>query len=352
MQVRLSNRRAVKPSCAAVWLVLTACLLAAFAPGCARKRRLLGPGDTLPDGVAGTACKRDTDCKGGLCVGVLHIQAVSDAVDAPDGYCTLSCEIDSQCGALGECSVPAGENQGECLAGCNDELPCRSGYLCVGASRPFGLNGTCQPAPETARLEDGVVGQACEGNADCGEGRCAATTPLGTRLPGGYCSARCLDESDCGEGGGCLVYAGSSNAGHCYARCGSDADCEREGYRCREIGPSFRACYPAPKALPDHTAGNACGDDADCGGTENSCAFVLPFGSRATEDVEAPGGYCTQACSLDAECGAHAQCIAAGSRGGMCLGRCDVDADCRDGYRCISHGRDLIDEDRVCFPVL
>jgi hypothetical protein len=352
MQVRVNGWCDARSGSARAWLIAATCLLLVSSAGCARKRKLLEPGDTLPDGVAGTACKLDADCRGGRCVGVLHIQAANDGVDAPGGYCTLACEADSQCGASGKCSVPAGEVEGECLAGCNSELPCRSGYLCVGASTPYRLNGTCQPEPETGHLEDGLAGQPCEQNADCGEGECAAATPLGTSLPGGYCSARCLEDSDCGEGGGCLVYAGSNSAGHCYARCSSDTECERDGYRCREIGPSFRACYPAPKALPDHTSGNACSDDADCGGADNSCAFVLPYGNRLTEEVEAPGGYCTQACSLDAECGAHAQCIAAGSRGGMCLGRCDVDADCREGYRCISHGRDLVDEDRVCFPVL
>lgn len=334
------------------WLLLLACLLVALTAGCNRKHRLLKPGETLPDGVAGRTCKRDADCKGGRCVGVLHIQAANETVDAPGGYCTLGCQIDSQCGAQAKCSVPAGEVEGECLAGCNDTTPCRDGYLCVGAAARWNVNGTCQPEPETAQLEDGVVGRPCSENADCGEGRCAVASPLGAPLPGNYCTARCLTDADCGEGGGCLVFAGSNNAGHCYSRCRHDDDCQREGYGCREVGPNFRACYPAPTPLPDDRAGKPCSADADCGGSEGSCAFELPFDSRETDVVEAPGGYCTQSCSLDGECGANAQCIAAGNRGGMCLGRCDTDADCRQGYHCIMHGRDLNDEDRVCFPVI
>jgi hypothetical protein len=328
------------------WLLLLC--VAALLSGCKRKPKQPGDDVRLPDGVAGTTCERDADCRGGRCVGVLHIQAVSDAVDAPGGYCTASCDTDSQCGRGAECSVPAGEPEGECLSACNDTSPCRKGYSCVGASARFGFSGTCQPEPETAQLEDGVAGLPCKSSGDCGAGECAAASPLGATLPGNYCSARCLDDADCGQGGGCLVFAGSNNAGHCYALCSEDSDCTREGYRCRLVGPDFNACYPAPTALPDHRAGTACNDDTDCGGKEGSCALALTFG--ADDDVPAPGGYCTQACSLDSECGAGSQCIAASARGGVCLARCVDDADCRKGYDCVIHGRDLIDEDRVCIP--
>lgn len=61
----------------------------------------------------------------------------------------------------------------------------------------------------------------------------------------------------------------------------------------------------------------------------------------------APGGYCTQWCSLDSECGELAQCISAGVTGGLCMARCREDGDCREGYMCLLHLRDLND-DRVC----
>jgi hypothetical protein len=278
---------------------------------------------------------------------------LSATTDAPGGYCTASCETDTQCGGGGKCSAPVGEVEGECLALCTDASACRAGYLCVGAVARWQITGTCQPAPQTAQLDDGVVGLPCESNADCGGGECAAASPLGTPLPGRYCSGRCLEDSNCGAGGACLVYSGSNNAGHCYARCSSDTECTRAGYGCRQLAPNFNACYPAPVALPDRHAGAACRDDSDCGGNEGSCAFVLPYGNlnAANEEIPAPGGYCTQVCSLDAECGANAQCIAAGVKGGMCLGRCNSDTDCRKGYRCALHGRDLSDTDSVCIPV-
>jgi hypothetical protein len=67
----------------------------------------------------------------------------------------------------------------------------------------------------------------------------------------------------------------------------------------------------------------------------------------ADEVAPAPGGYRTPPCSLDAECGAGAQCISSGVKGGICMHRCSEAGDCREGYACMLHGRDLND-DRVC----
>jgi hypothetical protein len=103
--------------------------------------------------------------------------------------------------------------------------------------------------------------------------------------------------------------------------------------------------------LADGTAGKACASDADCGGQKDTCVNELPFDTFSSyENIAAPGGYCTLKCSLDAECGAAAQCIARGLQGGLCLQRCADKADCREGYGCELHGRDLSDVDRVCVP--
>ena len=78
---------------------------------------------------------------------------------------------------------------------------------------------------------------------------------------------------------------------------------------------------------------------------------TLPFSTFSSyENVAAPGGYCTLKCSLDAQCGANAQCISRGTQGGLCLQKCVDVADCREGYGCELHGRDLSFEDKVCVP--
>lgn len=245
----------------------------------------------------------------------------------------------------------SGEESGECLGNCKRDGDCRDGYTCVGAGSVAGVSfsGTCQPKPRTGELRGAVAGTACGSDGDCPGGECLRTAPSGgTKFPGNYCSARCFEDAECGDGGACLALTGSAEAGHCYATCGSDADCTREGYRCRRIGSELMACYPAPASLPDFTAGNPCTSDQDCGGTPQSCATTLALGIEFAEQVApAPGGYCTQHCSLDSDCGEGAQCITTGPKGGMCMRRCREDSDCRDGYWCLLHVRDLTD-DRVC----
>ncbi len=307
---------------------------------------------SLPDHTAGKACKSDSDCAGGRCSHGLHLFAANQAEPTPDGYCTLECARDSQCGASGECSVPSGAKLGECLATCDKSSACRAGYWCVGESSLAVLHvrGTCQPQPATGKLSDGRVGESCSTDDDCPGGQCAATSQIGTAFPGNYCTARCLDDEACGAGGACLVFVGSGEAGYCYKPCFSDAECTRDHYRCVNIGPNFDACYPAPTPLPDHSAGQPCSSDSDCGGAQGSCVSELPaFAFNGDGTSPTPGGYCTQVCSRDEECGADGQCIWQGTTGGLCMGVCTAATGCRDGYRCWQHGRDLNDES-VCVP--
>jgi hypothetical protein len=111
----------------------------------------------------------------------------------------------------------------------------------------------------------------------------------------------------------------------------------------------FDACFPAPEALPDDTAGSACSSDMDCGGAKDTCLNEIPYSTFSEyANIAAPGGYCTQPCSLDSECGAGGVCISRGSKGGMCLKACHEKAECREGYGCELHYRDA--DGRVCVP--
>lgn len=327
--------------------------------GCAESRSRPVPdaghdaGETfLPDGIAGRACKRDSDCESGRCAKRLAIANEDSSMPAPGGYCTVGCTRDAHCGKGGACSVPAGADSGECLGHCRAASDCRDGYVCVGGGSGLGVSlpGTCQPMPRTGRLADGVAGLSCVGDADCEGGRCAAASPVGKAFPGNYCTGRCLRDEECGLGGACLSVAGSADAGYCYETCQADRDCARAGYRCVRLREDFSACYPAPESLADDVAGQACESDRDCGGGSAGCAIELPFKNASFEVGPAPGGYCTQECSVDAECGASGQCISRGAQGGMCLRRCELPSDCRAGYSCIPHGRDLNLTDRVCMP--
>jgi hypothetical protein len=267
---------------------------------------------------------------------------------APGGYCTGSCMTNEDCGQGGTCfgafagiagiaAVP-----GQCLAVCSEEDDCRTGYRCVtglgvpvtadgGTSTPGapGILGspTCQPAPATDQLADDIVGSACAGDEECGDGRCLRTSGQ-TSYPDGYCSGRCLDDAECGTNGVCALGI-AGGVGTCYLRCSDDGDCGRDGYRCRQSGQAMQ-CLPGPKPLPDNVVGKACTSEADCGGAPMSCGARL--GMRT-----ATGGYCTQRCANSSDCGAGGVCV--GGRGGTsasgtCYKTCAAAAECREGYQC------------------
>jgi hypothetical protein len=300
------------------------------------------PAPALADQHAGSACASDADCPGGECAPGPDGAAAGSGIST--GFCTRPCEASYECGADGVCSGSPDAKQ--CFAACREQSDCRDGFVCSGEIQgaTLTLPGSCRPKRQVDQLEDGVVGRACAGDGDCSGGYCGTENLLGTSYPGGYCTGRCYEDAECGRGGLCLWTRVSSDPGYCLQGCGSDADCTRDDYGCWELGDGSRvlhACYPRLRPLPDQRAGMACTSDADCGAPHASCAKTLPFyGSFSTNDKrDAPGGYCTQPCALDIECGAGGQCISYGTSGGLCFGSCAADNPCRDGYACYPHGR-------------
>lgn len=359
----------------------------------------------LADNSAGKACMSDSSCGGGTCGasimstagGALGSLLGATAITTPGGYCTGPCRTDTDCGAGGVCvgagggiagllgALTAGGTTatppGECQAACVQDSDCRDGYSCGAFVVPTpdggtsaagggiagllgGLGGnavtTCQPLPPTDQLKDKVVGHACMADSDCAGGTCATSVTMGmttSEYPDGYCSGNCLSDKNCGAGGVCMPPATGTGAGACYAACASDADCTRDGYRCRNLGNNVMACNPAAKPLPDNTVGKACSSDAVCGGNIASCASALPAagaaanggffggGGAATLD-SAPGGYCSNSCTEDSDCGAGGVCVGAsmnaltGNVLGACFKRCSTSDDCRvsDGYGCELRG--------------
>jgi hypothetical protein len=206
------------------------------------------------------------------------------------------------------------------------------------------------------QLADHVAGRACQVDAECSGGACSATNLLGTPYPGNYCTARCYEDSQCGVGGVCLWTRNADDLGDCLGSCNADADCARDDYGCWEISDGTRvlhACYPRKPPLPDRRAGQPCSVDADCGARDATCAKQLPYDGLATnEKVDVSGGYCTQRCALDRECGEGAQCINYGTSGGLCLATCTSNATCRAGYVCFQHFRNGDESAGVCVASL
>lgn len=304
----------------------------------------------LPDETAGKGCKQDADCKPGTCL--TSFQPVSGGtMEAPGGYCSLTCMSNEHCGAGGTCSGAfagfggIGATPGRCLKSCAMNADCREGYRCVTAlGMPVnGSSGTqdptaglfggtaCEPVPATQQLANGIVGKPCGKHTDCGEGRCQRAGGVLT-YPDGYCSAACLEDADCGADGVCTPPM-TGGAGSCSRRCETDGDC-REGYRCRATSGQLQ-CVPGAAPLPDNVVGLDCKADSDCGGAAMSCASRLG-------NANTVAGYCTQACIETNDCGAGGVCVGALSGElaallgtmGNCYRACSTAADCRDGYAC------------------
>jgi len=343
------------------------------------------------DRTAGKACAADKDCGNGTCKKELPVNSVlgvAGTVSASGGYCSFECGQSADCGEGGVCmglnaggllgalgAMPSSSSKGLCLARCDANSQCREGYRCAdvngspvndpsaGAAPSNTAAGACQVAPATDKVSGAAVGNACSADAECDGGRCAMSDTTGAAFPGGYCTGRCLTDADCGERALCdpgaagALGLGSVNAGTCYRSCAQDGDCGRDGYRCRSgAGGAARRCIPGSKPLPDGTVGKACAADGECGGAAMSCvtqmqvfnasAFngMMVNAAQLTSQLGYPGGYCSQRCVEDIDCGAGGSCVGGlGAFGGAyatgtCFKRCGAASDCREGYSCGSQG--------------
>ena len=96
----------------------------------------------LESGIVGSACTSPSDCGGAECV-----SSIGD-LNAPDGYCSQSCAIHSDCGPDGRCINGINIvtiNSGRCYRACDVDQPCREGYECRTFSGVEGYPGVCVP---------------------------------------------------------------------------------------------------------------------------------------------------------------------------------------------------------------
>jgi hypothetical protein len=311
----------------------------------------------LADHTAGKACTSAKDCAGGTCTQSFQGNALlgQGEVQAPGGYCSFECKLNADCGADGICigAMQGGgffgiggnndnDGKGMCMQRCVAASQCREGYRCIDTNNqvldgdpsqpiPDTSTGSCQVLPPTDKLTGDTVGAMCSSDDDCAGGTCGMSNMF-SRLPGGYCTGRCLQDSDCGDNGVCTPGA-AGGTGSCYRKCTKDSDCGRDGYRCRASGTdSGSLCEPGVKPLPDQTSGKACAADADCGGNAMSCVTTTSGRNPTTY----PGGYCTQTCVDNSDCGAGGVCTGPYAAFGMgsCYKTCSAASDCRDGYTC------------------
>lgn len=207
-----------------------------------------GQTDQLADGVVGSACSADVDCGDGRC----SLKERVTGTPYPDGYCTGRCREDAHCGARGLCVPGFLGAIGSCALRCEQDADCgRSGYRC----RTVDGVGRCAAGPEP--LPDGVVGNSCSSDTDCGSGALTCASSLANNpTPDGYCSQKCAIDADCGAGGTCIngIQVVTLATGTCYRACAAPDDC-RSGYDCRSLSGGAEdgqgVCAPQQAVVDD-----------------------------------------------------------------------------------------------------
>lgn len=237
-----------------------------------------------------------------------------------DGYCSVECTDDDECGPGAFCSGPI-DGFGSpkiCVATCDSEA-------CIGDDRTchtnfeFPLGGdACLPGNPNGR-----DGDPCALWSDCAEGsECAADA---FAWPGGFCrSVSCTvgDDSTC-HGGTCTL-VGALN--ECLVSCTGDGDCrESEGYRCLENACTF----------PTKEVGDACSTNDPCADPTAGTDWICLDSPSATF----PGGFCSAMCTTGDDCPQGSGCYGrdvAEAGGNYCATACGSDAACRqsEGYTC------------------
>ena len=274
----------------------------------------------MPIGV-GSPCLNDGDCELGYC-----IQPGESGI--PGGYCTKACTRNgSECPNGSHCGLMNEEGNSICLQSCDAESDCvRKNFGCFDFD--FDSNRARECFPSGTGEQD--VAQSCEFTTDCTGGPGALCLTEMGGFPEGYCSKVCVRPQDCGEDGTCI-------GGVCAA-----SECEgRDNYKTynyTDNDQEITFCWIEGTAA----VGASCEDFFECEGEDPFCV------------TELPDGYCSRACSDNAECGEKARCTGVFQRTDpICAATCSGDTDCRDGYRC-SLRAPTVDgtEARFCLPGL
>jgi hypothetical protein len=121
-------------------------------------------------------------------------------------------------------------------------------------------------------------------------------------------------------GGSSSGLAGSRSAGGTGAQGGSNSNGANTGGLAASTGGG--GSIGGTQELADGTVGSSCG----------TCAADLTCVSAGV-----PNGYCTRACTTQADCGTAGTCVQSGSAI-ICYRVCQTNNDCRPGYACVSAG--------------
>lgn len=249
---------------------------------------------TPSTGTRGARCTSGSQCSAGEVCGDFGFG---------EKYCVKSCTADSECGANAYCEMNG--SQGACLQRCTSDAACPGDMACIARPDtgekicgPDMRGGSCFSTPDC--LGTGFV---CPGSAGSGSGQY------------GVCTADCTQNASvCGDSTTCVPT--QSGISLCLRACQSAAECG-VGHECNS-----GYCLPKVNSSP-RPVGSACTTSTQCEGSLYC-------------DTEFPGGYCTDSCTSDDECGTDV-CIVVSSTRNMCMDKCyepGTQSNCRDGYVC------------------
>lgn len=234
-------------------------------------------------GVRYASCAQSADCRPEL---------VCISSSGSSRYCGQFCYSDADCGR-GRCkqfepqffagSFPVGS----CFDICNPLNPtaggdgfsaCPAGFTCVATNDGF---TTCQPGGTQQRYERCTV-DTCSPGMICGEG------------PFAFCSPQCQNDADCGSGRcrASSLRSGDAQFGTCAEVCNPVAP--------QSNAPPFTACPTGFACTPDPSGASQCillGNGrfgADCSSAPDSCASG--FGCSG-DDLR-----CHQMCFVNGDC--------------------------------------------------
>ena len=285
--------------------------------------------------AAGTTCLSDDQCG----VSVIGGFCVTEADNGwTGGYCSGACIDDSDClgGSTCQLTNPSDpQNSGSiCVQSCTANTDCRTpDYECY----DFFGGGTNACAPVASGT--GPVGGACTGYGSCAGGQDGLCL-LNSDFADGYCSVTCTTDADCSAGSHCL-----ETAGLCIDDCTTTADCRANGYECFDAVEMDGVSECWPSGTGSQGTGESCAGVYECdGGQQANCFTLLDSDGDQIGDLEFDGGYCSQACTTDAECGVDGHCSAFGGNVESCLSNCTTDADCRTNYLCVDIDQNGVNE--------
>ena len=266
-------------------------------------------------GTPADGCTSVEDCAGGLDGFCLEEDTMSG--EFVGGYCTLTCELDDECGVGNHCAlkgrvISGNATVGLCVRGCADGSQCGAGQFCTDADASG--NKECWGQD---------IAGPCNDTTPCDAGEhCAFKGDVNANPGDGICLADCTDASMCETGEFCV-----------------NGDDE---------GPN--ECFDREIASGSGAPGDACTSTTDCAGG---------FSGQCIEEQSAtdfPGGYCITGCDAadPNSCVAGSACTTLtvdmmGGTADFCLATCDANNACRTGYECIDPATGMPGASGFCF---